>query len=92
MVWKAAVVDRSEKTRPYADRGWQYEIRNPAVARDEMPHEEEGKCRDKDWGESFGHVLNREARGDREDSFSHRRFVCVRATSMPSLRSARNTK
>ena len=34
-----------------------------------MPYEEEGKCGEKDGSQTFGHVLNREAHGDRKDSF-----------------------
>ena len=40
MMEQTSIADGSDEASPYAERGWQYEIRDPAVARDQMPGEQ----------------------------------------------------
>jgi len=64
-------MDCSEKSSPHAERGWQDEIWNPAVVRDEIPPEEEGECRDKNGDESFGHLCRSRRPRRRERRLEH---------------------
>ena len=80
---QTSIANGSDKAGPYTERGWQYEVWNPAIARDEMPYEQEGERGEEDGSQTFGHVLNRETRGDREDTF----IFLVGASTTLSLRS-----
>src|SRR5687767_6543838 len=56
---QTSIADGSDESSPYAERRRQYEIRDSAVARDQVPYEQEDGERNKAKSNSFGHVFSK---------------------------------
>jgi hypothetical protein len=54
---QTSITDGANEAVPYTHWGWQNEVRNSAIARDQVPGEQENSEGEKSKSESFGHVF-----------------------------------
>jgi len=59
MMKQTSIADGSDQSRPYAERGWQYEVWDPTEARNEVPYDKEDGEGDKSENESFVHGFSK---------------------------------